>query len=174
MSRHSSDGSQRELRNRRLTVIGLIFVVVVYLAALFVMPRSSLAFGSVSSQAITALNITLLLIMLRFFMSLGDCTNSLSKITSHIKTGKNVIAAIQPSRVKKNGAPLTRKIERIECNQVSFQYDAPVLSGLDLTLQSSIPSRPISAIAGARSRRPRHGSRPRTPGRGGGRSPPEP
>ncbi len=64
MSGNSNDSRQKELRSRRLTIVGLIIVVAVYIAALIIVPKSRLAFGAVSLQAMTALNITLILVML--------------------------------------------------------------------------------------------------------------
>ncbi|MCH7824300.1 MAG: HAMP domain-containing protein [Acidobacteria bacterium] len=63
MSGNPSESSQKELRSRRLRIVGLIIVVAVYIAALIVVPRSRLAFGAVSLQAMTALNLTLILVM---------------------------------------------------------------------------------------------------------------
>ena len=64
MSTHPSDSRKKELRNRWLTIAGLIIVAAVYVAALIVFRRSRLASGAVSLQAMIALNITLILVML--------------------------------------------------------------------------------------------------------------
>lgn len=64
MSGIPSENNQKKLRNRRLTIVGLIIVLAVYIATLVVVQRSRLAFGTVPLQAITALNITLILVML--------------------------------------------------------------------------------------------------------------
>ena len=64
MGTHPSDSSKKELRNRWLTIVGVMIVAAVYVAALIVFPQSRLASGAVSLQAMTALNITLILVML--------------------------------------------------------------------------------------------------------------
>ena len=64
MSTRTSDNRQKELRNRRLTVIGMILLVAVCVAAMVVLQRSRLAFGNATLQGITALNITLMLVLL--------------------------------------------------------------------------------------------------------------
>ncbi len=64
MSTQPSDSSKKELRNRWLTIVGLMIVAAVYAAALWVFRESRLASGAVSLQAMTALNITLILAML--------------------------------------------------------------------------------------------------------------
>ena len=91
MSTHPSDSGQKELRNRRLTIVGLIFVVAVYVAALFVLPNSRLALGTVSLQAITALNITLILVMLFVF-------------------GRNVIKLYVERRRQKPGSQFSTRV----------------------------------------------------------------
>jgi two-component system nitrogen regulation sensor histidine kinase NtrY len=63
MSKPNGD-SQRELRNRRFTVIGLIIAVAIYIGSMVVVQRSNLAFGSDLLPAITSLSITLILVML--------------------------------------------------------------------------------------------------------------
>ena len=64
MSTHPSDSNKKELRNRWLNIVGLMIVAAVYAAALWVFRESRLASGAVSLQAMTALNITLILAML--------------------------------------------------------------------------------------------------------------
>lgn len=64
MSTKSSDSRERELRNRRFTVIGLFFVLAIYAGLMIVVQRYSNPFGAVPLQAITALSITLILVML--------------------------------------------------------------------------------------------------------------
>ena len=64
MSRSLLENNQKKPRNRGFTIVGLIILVAIYIATLIVVQRSRLAFGAVSLQAITALNITLILVML--------------------------------------------------------------------------------------------------------------
>lgn len=64
MSSRPSDGNQRERRHRRLTVIGLVIVLAIYVGSMVLVQRSRMAFGAVPLQAITALSITLILVML--------------------------------------------------------------------------------------------------------------
>ena len=64
MSRSLLENNQKKPRTRGFTVVGLIILVAIYIATLIVVQRSRLAFGAVSLQAITALNITLILVML--------------------------------------------------------------------------------------------------------------
>jgi len=64
MSSRPSDSRQRELRNRRFTVIGLIIVLATYAGSMYWVQRSRMAFGAVPLQAIMALSITLILVML--------------------------------------------------------------------------------------------------------------
>jgi two-component system nitrogen regulation sensor histidine kinase NtrY len=64
MSTNSTDSSQRELRNRRFTVIGLVVVLAIYVGAMVLVQRSNMGIGAVPLQAITALSITLILVML--------------------------------------------------------------------------------------------------------------
>lgn len=64
MSSKPSDSRQRELRNRRFAVIGLIIVLAVYVGSMVFVQRSRMAFGAVPLQAIMALSITLILVML--------------------------------------------------------------------------------------------------------------
>ncbi len=64
MSVKPGNGRQRELRNRRFTVIGLVILLAIYVASMVLVQRSRMAFGAVSLQAITALSILLILVML--------------------------------------------------------------------------------------------------------------
>ena len=64
MSRSLLGNNQKKPRNRGFTIVGLIVLMAIYIATLIVVQRSRLAFGAVSLQAITALNITLILVML--------------------------------------------------------------------------------------------------------------
>ena len=67
MSRSRLENNQKKPRNRVFTIFGLIILVAIYIATLIVVQQSRLAFGAVSLQAITALNITLILVMLFVF-----------------------------------------------------------------------------------------------------------
>jgi len=64
MRRSLLENNQKKPRNRGFTIVGLIVLVAIYIATLIVVQQSRLAFGAVSLQAITALNITLILVML--------------------------------------------------------------------------------------------------------------
>jgi len=65
MNKKPNGSRQRELRNRRFKVVGLIIVLAIYVGSMVVLQRSrSMAFGAVPLQAITALSITLILVML--------------------------------------------------------------------------------------------------------------
>jgi len=65
MNKKPNGSRQRELRNRRFTVVGLIIVLAIYVGSMILVQRSrSMAFGAVPLQAITALSITLILVML--------------------------------------------------------------------------------------------------------------
>jgi two-component system nitrogen regulation sensor histidine kinase NtrY len=64
MRRSLLENNQKKPRNRGFTIVGLVILVAIYIAALIVVQQSRLAFGAVSLQAITALNITLILVML--------------------------------------------------------------------------------------------------------------
>jgi two-component system nitrogen regulation sensor histidine kinase NtrY len=64
MSSHPSSNGQKQLRQRRRTVIGLIVVVAGYFAAMIGAQRSRLALGTVPLQAITTLSIILMLVVL--------------------------------------------------------------------------------------------------------------
>lgn len=64
MSTKPSDSSQRELRNRRFTVIGLIIALAIYVGSMVWVQQSNMGFGAVPLQAITTLSITLILVML--------------------------------------------------------------------------------------------------------------
>jgi len=64
MSTKPNQGRNRELRNRRFTVIGLLIVLAIYVGSMVLVRESRMAFGAVPLQAITALSITLILVML--------------------------------------------------------------------------------------------------------------
>ena len=64
MSNNPRDNRQRELRNRRFTVIGLVIVLGIYVGSMVWVQKSRMAFGAVPGDAIMALSITLILVML--------------------------------------------------------------------------------------------------------------
>ncbi|HEX9699204.1 MAG TPA: ATP-binding protein [Acidobacteriota bacterium] len=64
MSSQPTSNGQKQLRQRRRTVIGLIVVVAIYFVAMIGVQRSRLTLGTVPLQAITALSIILMLVVL--------------------------------------------------------------------------------------------------------------
>jgi len=64
MSTKPGKHNDRELRNRRFTVIGLIIIVAIYIVSMVVLQRSNMAFGGDLLPAIMSLSITLIVVML--------------------------------------------------------------------------------------------------------------
>ena len=64
MSANPGNGRQKELRNRRFTVIGLIILLAIYAGSMIVVQNSGMRPGAPLSSALTALSITLILLML--------------------------------------------------------------------------------------------------------------
>ncbi len=64
MNANPKDSGTREIRYRRLNIVGLVVVVAAYIAVMIIVRQARIASGAVPLQAFTALSITLILLML--------------------------------------------------------------------------------------------------------------